>query len=44
VEKRRKTKATTPKIEEEKEEGIEEEISDSESDRIIVASSRSISK
>jgi hypothetical protein len=38
--KRRTTKATTPEIEEEEEESIEEDISESESDCIIVASSR----
>jgi actin-related protein len=38
--KRRTTKATTPEIEEEEEEGIKEDISESESDCIIVAGSR----
>jgi hypothetical protein len=42
--KRRTTKAIIPEIEEEEEEGIEEDISESESDCIIVASSRSKSK
>jgi fructose-1-phosphate kinase PfkB-like protein len=37
-------KATTPEIEEEEEEDIKEDISESESDCIIVASSRSRSK
>ena len=39
--KRRTTRATTPEIEDEGEEGIEESIYESESDCIIVASSRS---
>ena len=38
---RRTTRATTPVIEDEEEEGIEESIYESESDYIIVASSRS---
>jgi hypothetical protein len=42
--KRRTTKATTPEIEDEEEESIEEDISGSESDCIIVASSRVRSK
>lgn len=42
--KRRMTRAKTPEIEEEEEEGIEESIYESESDCIIVASSRSKSK
>jgi hypothetical protein len=42
--KRRTTKVITPEIEEEEEEGIEEDISESKSDCIIVASSRSKSK
>jgi hypothetical protein len=42
--KRRITKAITPEIEDEEEEGIENSIYESESDCIIVASSRSISK
>jgi hypothetical protein len=42
--KRRTTKVITPEIEEEEEEGIEEDVSESESDCIIVASSRSKSK
>jgi hypothetical protein len=41
---RRTTRATTPIIEDEEEEGIEESIYESESDCIIVASSRSRSK
>jgi hypothetical protein len=41
---RRTTKATISEIEEEEEEDIEEDISEGESDCIIVASSRSISK
>ena len=44
IKKRRITKVITPKIEEEEEEGIKEDISESESDCIIVASSRSKSK
>jgi hypothetical protein len=44
LKKRRTTKAIIPEIEEEEEEGIEEDISKSESDCIIVASSRSKSK
>jgi len=39
--KRRTIRATTPKIEDKEEEGIEENIYKSESDCIIVASSRS---
>jgi hypothetical protein len=39
--KRRMTRATTPEIEDQGEEGIEESIRESESDCIIVASSRS---
>jgi hypothetical protein len=42
--KRRITKAITPEIEDEEEEGIKNSIYESESDCIIVASSRSISK
>jgi hypothetical protein len=42
--KKRTTKAITPEIEEEEEEDIEEDTSESESDCIIVASSRSILK
>jgi hypothetical protein len=42
--KRRTTKAIIPEIEEEEEEDIEEDTSESESDYIIVASSRSILK
>jgi hypothetical protein len=42
--KRRTTKATTPETEEEEEEGIESNTSESESDCIIVASSKSVSK
>ena len=42
--KRRTTKAITPEIEEEEEEHIEEDTSESESDYIIVASSRLKSK
>jgi hypothetical protein len=42
--KRRTIKAITPEIEEEEEEHIKEDISESESDCIIVASSRSKSK
>jgi hypothetical protein len=38
------TKATTPEIEDKEEEDIEEDISESESDYIIVASFRSKSK
>jgi len=38
--KRQTTRATTPKIEEEEEEGIEENVSESNSDCIIVASCR----
>jgi hypothetical protein len=41
---RQTAKATTPEIEEEEEEDIKEDMSDSESDCIIVASSRSRSK
>jgi hypothetical protein len=39
--KRRTTGTTTPEIEDEEEEGIVENISESESDYIVVASSRS---
>jgi hypothetical protein len=42
--KKRTTKATTPEIEDEEEKYIEEDIFESESDCIIVASSRSKSK
>jgi hypothetical protein len=42
--KRLTTKVITPEIEEEEEEGIEEDVSESKSDCIIVASSRSKSK
>jgi hypothetical protein len=42
--KRRTTKAIIPEIEEDEEEGMEEDISESESDCIIVASSTSKSK
>jgi hypothetical protein len=42
--KRRITKAIIPEIKEEEEEDIEEDTSESESDYIIVASSRSILK
>jgi hypothetical protein len=42
--KRRAAKATTPETEEEEEEGIESNTSESESDYIIVASSKSVSK
>lgn len=42
--KRRTTRATTPEFEDEREEGIDEDIYESESDCIIVASSRSKSK
>ena len=42
--KRRTAKATTPETEEEEEEGIESNTSGSESDCIIVASSKSVSK
>jgi hypothetical protein len=42
--KRRTTKATTLETEEEEEEGIESNTSESESDCIIVASSKSVSK
>lgn len=42
--KRRMTRAITPEIEEEEEEGIEESIYESESNYIIIASSRSKSK
>jgi hypothetical protein len=42
--KKRLTRVTTPEIEDEEEEGIEEDIYESESDCIIVASSRAISK
>jgi hypothetical protein len=42
--KKRSTRVTTPEIEDEEEEGIEEDIYESESDCIIVASSRAISK
>jgi hypothetical protein len=42
--KRRTIKATTPEIEEEEEESIDEDISESESNYIIVASSRSKSR
>jgi hypothetical protein len=42
--KKRLTRVTTPKIEDEEEEGIKEDIYESESDYIIVASSRAISK
>jgi hypothetical protein len=41
IKKRRTIKVTTPEIEEEEEEGIEEDTSESKSDCIIVASSRS---
>jgi actin-related protein len=41
LKKKRTTKAKTPEIESEEEEDIEEDISESGSDRIIVASSRS---
>jgi hypothetical protein len=44
VKKRRITRATTPKDEDEEEEDIENNIYKSESDRIIVASTRSISR
>jgi hypothetical protein len=44
MKKRQTTKAITPKIEEEKEEHIEEDTSKSKSDCIIVANSRSKSK
>jgi mannose-1-phosphate guanylyltransferase len=44
AEKRRTIKATTPEIEEEEEESIDEDISESESNCIIVASSRSKSR
>jgi hypothetical protein len=37
-------KATTPETEEEEEEGIESNMSESKSDCIIVASSKSVSK
>jgi hypothetical protein len=44
VKKRRTTRATTPKDEDEEEEDIENNIYESESDCIIVASTRSISR
>jgi hypothetical protein len=44
MKKRRTIKATTPEIEEEEEESIDEDISESKSDCIIVASSRSKSR
>jgi hypothetical protein len=44
VKKRRITRATTPKDEDEEEEDIENNIYKSESDCIIVASTRSISR
>jgi hypothetical protein len=44
VKKRRITRATTPKDKDEEEEDIENNIYKSESDRIIVASTRSISR
>jgi hypothetical protein len=44
VKKRRITRATTPKDEDEEEEDIENNIYKSESNRIIVASTRSISR
>jgi hypothetical protein len=42
--KRCTTRTSTPRLEDEEEEGIEENVSESESDCIIVASSRSKSK
>jgi hypothetical protein len=42
--KKRSIRVTTPEIEDEEEEGIKEDIYESESDCIIVASSRAISK
>jgi hypothetical protein len=44
MKKRRITKATTLETEEEEEEGIESNTSESKSDCIIVASSKSVSK
>ena len=44
IKKRQTTKVITPEIKEEEEEGIEEDIYESKSDYIIVASSRSRSK
>jgi hypothetical protein len=44
MKKKRTTKVTTPEIENDEEEDIEKDVFESESDRNVVASDRSISK